>query len=58
MASCLVHKREREERLRLECERRVSVSEWEAREGWKVNFYTAEYTCKESSLLDHNLPDS
>ena len=54
--------REREERLRLECERRVSVSKWEARDSWKVNFYTAEYmyeyfyTCKESSLLDHNLP--
>ena len=52
----------REERLRLECESRVSVSKWEAREGWKVkNFHTAEYmyeyfhTCKESSLLDHNL---
>ena len=34
----------REERLRLECESRVSVSKWEAREGWKVkNFNTAEY---------------
>ena len=26
----------REERLRLECESRVSVSKWEAMEGWKV----------------------
>ena len=49
----------REERLRLECESRVSLSKWEAREGWKVkNVYTAEYmyeyfyTCKESSLLE------
>ena len=58
----------REERLRLECGSRVSVSKWEAREGWKVkNLHTAEYvymyehfyTCKESSVLDHNqLPDS
>ena len=56
----------REERLRLECESRVSVNKW-AREGWKVkHLRTAEYmyeymyfyTCKESSLLDHNLPDS
>ena len=46
----------REERLRLECESRVSVSKREVRESWKVkNFYTAEYmyeyfyTCKESS---------
>ena len=54
----------REERLRLECESRVSVSKWEAREGWKVkNFHSAEYMYeyfyirKESSLLDH-LPDN
>ena len=58
----------REERLRLECNSRVTVSKWEAREGnvtWKVKiFHIAEYctlyeyfyTWKESSLLDH-LPD-
>ena len=41
------------------------MSKWEAREGWKVkSAHTAEYmyeyfyTCKESSVLDHNLPDS
>ena len=40
----------------------MSVSKWEAREGWKVkNFHSAEcmyeyfYTRKESSLLDHLL---
>ena len=34
----------REERLRLKCDSRVSVSKWEAREGWKVkHLHTAEY---------------
>ena len=43
----------------------MSVSKWEAREGFEVkNVHTAAYmyeyfyTCKESSLLDHNLPES
>ena len=34
----------REERLKFECESRVSVSKWEAREGWKIKtFHSAEY---------------
>ena len=59
----------REERLRLECESRVSVSKWEARDRrvgrLKIStlqsihvLYEYFYTCKELSLLDCNLPDS